>query len=102
MKKRPPSAPVDDGGFRCALCEREVARVTRHHVRPRSLGGTATEPLCPGCHRQVHALYTNRTLAAELDTIEKLRADPRIQSYLRWARKQSDRHIRVRESRSRR
>ena len=86
----------------CALCEREVGRVTKHHLRPRAEGGTETAPLCSGCHRQVHALFTNGTLAAELDSLEKLRQNPQIRRYLGWARRQSDRHIRVRKSRARR
>jgi len=61
-----------------------------------------TAELCSACHRQVHAMFTNRTLALELDTIEKLREDPQIQDYLRWAQKQPDRHIPVRRSRTRR
>ena len=32
-------------------------------------------PVCSPCHRQVHALFTNRTLAGQLDTLEKLRAE---------------------------
>jgi len=87
--------------MRCELCEREVARVTRHHLRPREHGGTETALLCSACHRQVHALFTNRTLAHELDSLEKLRAHPQMRSYLRWARRQADRHIPVRRSRSR-
>ena len=86
----------------CTLCGRAVARLTRHHLRPRSEGGVETERLCGACHRQVHALFTNRTLAAELDTLDKLRANEQIARYLRWAAKQHDRHIRVRKSRSRR
>ena len=86
----------------CALCGRAVARLTKHHLRPRSEGGVETERLCGACHRQVHALFTNRTLAVELDTLHKLRANEQIARYLRWAAKQHDRHIRVRKSRSRR
>lgn len=86
----------------CALCGREVGRLTRHHVRPKQFGGVLTEELCSACHRQVHAMFTNRTLAQELDTLEKLRQDPQVQRYLNWARRQTDRHIPVRRSRSRR
>lgn len=92
----------DDVKEACALCGRRVARLTKHHVRPRQYGGTDTENLCSGCHRQVHAFYTNRTLARELATLEDLRNDPEIQRYLQWARRQSDRHIPVRRSRRRR
>jgi len=86
----------------CALCERRVSGLTRHHLRPREHGGTDTVPLCSPCHRQVHALFTNNTLAGELDSLEKLRAEPRIRNYLRWVRRQPDAHVRVRKSKSRR
>lgn len=86
----------------CALCGRRVERLTRHHLCPREHGGAETVLLCGGCHRQVHALFTNRTLAAELDTLEKLRRDPAIERYVAWARRQADAHIPVRRSRSRR
>jgi hypothetical protein len=85
----------------CALCGRAVARLTRHHLRPREHGGVETALLCGGCHRQVHALFTNRTLADQYDSLEKLRQDPAIRSYVAWARKQADRRFRVRKSRSR-
>src|SRR5262245_18414209 len=86
----------------CALCERRVARVTEHHLTPRSEGGRETAAFCSACHRQVHALYENRTLAAKLDSIARLRAAPEMRRYLPWIRKQADRHVRVRRSRSRR
>ncbi len=86
----------------CALCGRQVERLTRHHLCPREHGGAETVLLCGGCHRQVHALFTNRTLASELDTLEKLRQEPAIERYVAWARRQPDAHIPVRRSRSRR
>ncbi|MFN3653469.1 MAG: HNH endonuclease [Armatimonadota bacterium] len=86
----------------CALCGRAVEALTRHHLRPKAHGGVETVLLCSGCHRQVHALFTNRTLAAEYDSLEKLRADPAIQAYVRWAHRQHDRRFRVRKSRARR
>lgn len=86
----------------CELCGRPVARVTDHHLTPRSEGGRETARLCSPCHRQVHALYTNRTLAGRYDTLAKLRAAPEMRRYLAWIRKQPDCHVRVRRSRQRR
>ncbi len=79
-----------------------MERVTRHHLRPRSEGGTETALLCPACHRQVHALYTNKTLAREMDHLDALRSAPEMAAYLAWIRKQADRKIPVRKSRDRR
>jgi hypothetical protein len=89
-------------GAECDLCGRTVAKRTRHHLCPREHGGTEVAMLCPPCHKQVHALYSNNTLRDELDTLEKLKAQPAIQGYLRWVRRQPDRHIRVHTSRTRR
>jgi hypothetical protein len=94
--------PASNSEGRCALCGREVGSRSRHHLKPRSEGGLETAALCSGCHRQIHALFTNTTLARELDTLEKLRAAPEMRSYLKWASRQQDRHLRVRRSRSRR
>jgi hypothetical protein len=78
-----------------------VAVLTRHHLRPKEHGGTETALFCTSCHQQVHALFSNRTLAQQLDTLEKLRREPQIQAYVRWAARQPDRRFRVRKSRRR-
>lgn len=89
---------------RCALCEREVAYVNRHHLIPRSEGGTITDTveLCLDCHHTLHRFYRNRTLSREFSTIEALRADPEIARYLAWVRKQRAGRIRVRTRKGRR
>src|SRR4051812_33587590 len=82
----------------CALCEREVSRVTRHHLVPKQEGGRygETVDLCSACHKTLHSFFTNRTLSKELRTVEALREDPEIARYLAWVRKQPDGSIRVR------
>jgi len=86
----------------CALCEREVASGSRHHLIPRAEGGREVAILCRVCHKTLHAFFENRTLARELHTIEALRQQPDVQRYLNWVRRQPDRTIRVRTSRTRR
>jgi hypothetical protein len=77
----------------CALCGRPfpLDRLTKHHCLPRQKGGTRdhVEMICAQCHGMVHATYTNATLAALYDTIEKLRQAPELQQFLRWVRKQA-------------
>ena len=49
----------------CELCRREgIKKVTEHHLIPREQGGRygAIAMLCDDCHRQIHALYTNKEL----------------------------------------
>ncbi len=87
---------------RCELCEREVTKTTKHHLVPKSQKGTVTADLCSPCHRQIHALFTNKTLAKELHVIEALKVDPDMQRYLGFIRKQKDRKFAVRPSKKRR
>jgi 5-methylcytosine-specific restriction endonuclease McrA len=86
----------------CSLCQRDVSKVTRHHLIPKSEGGRETVDLCVACHKTLHAFFTNRTLSAELATIESLRQEPELQAYLGWVRKQADRRISVRTKNQRR
>lgn len=69
----------------CALCGRPLGqRVERHHVVPKSEGGTQTVPVHPICHRTIHAFVTNRELASAYATMDKLRERNDIRQYLRW------------------
>ncbi len=76
----------------CALCERDVAKLTEHHLKPKSrLKKGETTPtiwICSACHRQIHALFTNLQLADELNSLERLRDEPRMRKFLSWIAKQ--------------
>ncbi len=87
--------------MKCALCGREVAALTEHHLKPRSRlkkgETTPTIEICWACHRQIHALFSNRQLAGEYNSLERLRDEPRMQKFLLWIAKQdAGKHIRVR------
>jgi 5-methylcytosine-specific restriction protein A len=86
----------------CALCLRQVRGISRHHLVPKSEGGTVTVDLCGACHKTLHKFFTNRTLAKELNSIEALLGNQEVQRYVGWVRKQPDRAIRVRSSRKKR
>ena len=89
----------------CELCERESVRFTEHHLVPRSRGGKygPKARLCPTCHRQIHAMFSEKTLANELNSVERLRADPEFAGYLKWASRQQDgASFRVRRANTRR
>ncbi len=89
----------------CELCKRESVRFTSHHLVPRSRGGKfgPQVKLCPTCHRQLHAMFSESTLAKELNSIEALRANPEFSDYLKWARHQKGpTSFRVRRSKNRR
>ncbi len=84
-----------DTDYQCALCERTVKRVTRHHLIPRSEGGRVVVDLCVPCHKTLHSFFSNHTLSSQLSTLEALRQEPDIARYLAWIRKQPDTIIRV-------
>ena len=89
----------------CELCRRGVDLYTVHHLIPKARGGKfgPTAQLCATCHRQLHALFSETTLAAELHSIELLQANPQVHSYLKWARRQKNgSNFPVRRARERR
>jgi hypothetical protein len=93
--------PAANGPAQCELCERQVDRYTVHHLVPRAKGGNhgPKARLCPPCHRQLHALFSEITLARELNSIPRLRANGQISLYLQWVRKQKGAAgVRVRRS----
>lgn len=75
----------------CELCKREgIIKITEHHLIPKEVGGAKLPValLCQDCHKQIHALYTNKELAMRLNTLQALEKDERIARYLRYIRKQ--------------
>ena len=74
----------------CALCDRDEIELTVHHLTPKEEGGTflPTALLCKACHKQIHAIYTNKELAIRLNTISLLKDDDEIKKYIKWIRKQ--------------
>ncbi len=78
----------------CQLCEREIERLTVHHLIPRQyskrkkLDIGPTINICSPCHKQIHALFDNKYLARELNTLVKLQQEPKIKKFLLWIAKQ--------------
>ena len=72
-------ANVGDGTG-CEICRRESASYSNHHLVHRSQGGRygPKAKLCPTCHRQLHALFSEATLARELGAIDLIRANPEM------------------------
>lgn len=107
---------MKSGGKICVLCKRFTAHLTRHHLIPRTRhhnkrtrrNSTREERektvfFCSACHKQVHALLTEKELERDYDTVDKIAAHPEIARFLEWVRKQPpDKHITVRPARERR
>jgi hypothetical protein len=102
---REEALPARREATECELCLRAVDRYTVHHLVPRAAGGNhgPKAKLCPTCHHHLHALFSENTLAREFSSIEALRANEEVHSYLKWVRKQSGgANFRVRRSNQRR
>ena len=86
----------------CELCNRNVSIITKHHLIPLEKGGKKFETLslCPTCHKQIHALFTNRELATHFHTLESLKRDQKIIKYLRFIENiPADSHVNIKKSR---
>ena len=76
----------------CPLCERHIppAQADRHHLVPKSKGGRVTEYLHRICHRQIHALLSERELASQFATVDALLQHPEIQAFVAWVKSKPD------------
>lgn len=43
--------------------------------------------ICRPCHSQIHRLYTEKQLEREFNTIELLKTQPDVQTWIAWIRK---------------
>ncbi len=83
----------------CQLCERETA-LTRHHLVPqcrhhnkwnkknfdRRAIKTDLLLLCSGCHRHLHAVFTEKDLERQFHDLPSLRAHPAVEKFVAWLR----------------
>lgn len=71
---------------RCELCKREVETLTRHHLKPKSRGGSKGDTIntCLSCKDMIHIFVPNKVLDREYDTLEKLLANEKIKKYVKW------------------
>ena len=73
----------------CPICRHEYAQteLTKHHLVPKSRRGIETVLICRNCHRQIHALYTEKELEREFGTLETLLTAGKMQPWISWVRK---------------
>jgi hypothetical protein len=96
-----PAPSVVEAPTQCELCGRTVPGLTQHHLIPRmrqrarrirreygraELAGRLLW-LCRPCHDQVHAVLTEKELAARYNTREALAAHPDIARFVAWIRR---------------
>ncbi len=86
----------------CELCTRNVSIITKHHLIPVQKGGRKFETLslCPTCHQQIHALFTNSELATHYNTLDSLKNSTKILRYLKFIENfPGDLHFTIKKSR---
>jgi hypothetical protein len=75
----------------CPLCGRPMtkgAAVDRHHWVPRKHGGAAWSWMHRFCHKKLHSLYDEKTLATKLNSAEALLAEDDLRTFVAWVRRQ--------------
>ncbi|MCA9112908.1 MAG: HNH endonuclease, partial [Planctomycetaceae bacterium] len=78
---------------RCVICEHAYprSRLTKHHLVPKSRSGTETVLTCRDCHRQIHALFSEKELERQYGTLELLLGAEALQPWITWIRKRQPR-----------
>jgi len=86
----------------CELCGRFATTISEHHLIPRTMHCnkrvrkmfdrvvmvTRKADMCHPCHKAVHAFFSNKVLALEMNTVAALRQHEGIQAHIQWVRKQ--------------
>jgi len=82
---------------KCELCGREGIKLTNHHLVPKQKKGRNEQDnyakVCIPCSKQIHALFTNKELKREYNTIEKLKSSAKIKKWVGWVRKKNPQDI---------
>ena len=95
--------PMSANGI-CELCRRQVSLLTKHHLIPKTRHANKRNKrdfdrhdvkhrlawICRPCHSHVHALFTEKILEREFNTLELLAAHPEVAKFIAWIRKKPD------------
>ncbi len=69
----------------CLLCGRVLDKpYDRHHLIPKSRGGTHTVYLHRICHTKIHSVLNEVELKKDYNNIDKLRGHPQIVKFIKW------------------
>lgn len=86
----------------CPLCLRPNLRPSDHHLVPKSRGGRVTLAICNDCHKAIHAIFSNKELAATYHTVEALLAHETMARMVAFiARQDPSRRVRMAPTRAR-
>lgn len=75
----------------CPICGRDMLNdgksVDEHHFTPKSQGGKVKTKIHRVCHRFIHSQWTEKKLANELNTPDKIKQTEEIQKFLSFISK---------------
>lgn len=87
----------------CLLCGRDVSETTEHHLVPKCRHKNKKNkkmfsrkevkkkvPTCDPCHNNLHAVLTEKELAREYNTLEKLKGHPDVIKFSKWIKRKPD------------
>ncbi|MBD3670420.1 MAG: hypothetical protein HUJ29_06570 [Gammaproteobacteria bacterium] len=89
---------VIDKPEHCELCGRQMEALTRHHLIPRMRHRNRRTQrqfdrdertsrilwVCRPCHNHIHAVFSEKELAAQYNTRERLSAHHEIARFINW------------------
>jgi hypothetical protein len=82
----------------CELCEREFQKLTKHHLIPRTRHKNKRNKknfdrqevrerviwICGPCHKNIHALLTEKELEYDYNTLDLLKEHPGVKKFVEW------------------
>jgi hypothetical protein len=72
----------------CQLCG--LSTLTRkHHLIPKSKGGTDTVDICETCESFIHKTWSHNQLRDTYNNLNSILSDEKFQKFLKWRKKQN-------------
>lgn len=82
----------------CEMCQREGCLLTKHHLIPQARHANKRNKrefdrvevkhrvawICRPCHNHVHALFTEKTLERQYNTLASLLAHAEVKKFVDW------------------
>ena len=84
-----PECSFEPPKLHCPICLHEYHRreLTKHHLVPKSRKGQETVLICAACHKQIHAIFSEKELERRFNTIESLVEAEEFLPWVKWIRK---------------
>ena len=98
---------------KCEMCARAAAGLTKHHLIPRTRHKNKKNKknfdrvevkerviwICGPCHKNIHALISEKELEYNYNTLELLMEHPEVKKFVEWIKKKpANTRIKTKES----